>query len=116
MQRFLVAAIQLGLDLLRRGDQLVSLGAGDLFAALRFDGVDEGTEGIARGAVIVHVRVHQDTPLRSPGFRMWLMIVIPTTPRAICLFDPPLLRSVLDVAIAEENIGTAPMTSARQPG
>ena len=42
-----VAAIQHGPNLLRRGDQLVRLGVGDLFAALRFDGADEGREGVA---------------------------------------------------------------------
>jgi len=45
-----VAAIQQRPNLPRRRDQLIRLGARDLFAALRLDGADEGSEGVARGA------------------------------------------------------------------
>ena len=54
-----IAAIQLGPNLLRRDDQLFRFRARGLVAALRFDRVDEGGEGAAGGAIVVHVRVHQ---------------------------------------------------------
>ena len=44
------------------------------------------------------------------------MIAVPTTPRAISLFDPMLLCGVLNVTVAKQNIGPPAMTVTRQLG
>lgn len=44
---------------------------------------------------------------------MWFVVVVPAPPRAIRFLNPALLRGVLDVSVAEENIGPAAVTLTR---
>ena len=49
---------------------------------------------------------------RSPGFRMWLIIVVPAFSRHLEGLDQMILRRVFDVTVAKNNVGPAFVNSA----